>query len=40
MHDFTWRLDIDLNGANGNSAYGPRMTEESFGRLNSTAMDK
>jgi Cu2+-containing amine oxidase len=21
MHDFTWRLDIDLNGANGDSAY-------------------
>ena len=21
MHDFTWRLDIDLNGANQNSAY-------------------
>jgi len=21
MHDFTWRLDIDLNGANENSAY-------------------
>jgi Cu2+-containing amine oxidase len=21
MHTFTWRLDIDLNGANGNSAY-------------------
>ena len=21
MHDFTWRLDIDLNGADDNSAY-------------------
>src|SRR4029077_17532694 len=21
MHNFTWRLDIDLNGANNNSAY-------------------
>jgi Cu2+-containing amine oxidase len=28
MHDFTWRLDIDLNGANDNSAYWTRHVED------------
>src|SRR4029450_478939 len=27
MHDFTWRLDIDLNGANTNSAYWTKQVE-------------
>ena len=38
MHDFTWRLDIDLNGANGDSA---RWTThvENLAPQNSTAMD-
>ena len=27
MHNFTWRLDIDLNGANANSAYLTRHVE-------------
>ena len=27
MHNFTWRLDIDLNGANGNSAYWTNHSE-------------
>jgi len=28
MHNFTWRLDIDLNGANGNSAYWTKHKED------------
>ena len=28
MHDFTWRLDIDLNGANQNSAYLSKHVED------------
>jgi Cu2+-containing amine oxidase len=38
MHDFTWRLDIDLNGANANSAYLTSHFENLFS--NSTATDK
>jgi Cu2+-containing amine oxidase len=38
MHNFTWRLDIDLNGANGNSARWTKH-EENLAPENSTAMD-
>ena len=30
MHDFTWRLDIDLNGADDNSAYLTRHVEKNL----------
>jgi Cu2+-containing amine oxidase len=30
MHDFTWRLDIDLNGAGGDSAYLTRHVEKNL----------
>jgi len=38
MHDFTWRLDIDLNGANENSAYLTKH-EENLTVPDSTATD-
>jgi Cu2+-containing amine oxidase len=38
MHNFTWRLDIDLNGAGGDSAYLTRHLEDLTGSR-STAMD-
>jgi Cu2+-containing amine oxidase len=38
MHDFTWRLDIDLNGADTNSAYWTSHLEDLTAP--STAMDK
>src|SRR5262249_5571814 len=39
MHNFTWRLDIDLDGANGDSARWTTHTEN-LAPQNSTAMDK
>jgi Cu2+-containing amine oxidase len=38
MHNFTWRLDIDLNGANGNSAYLTSHLED-LTVMDSTATD-
>ena len=42
MHDFTWRLDIDLNGADTNSAYWTSHVEDltAPNPPGSTAMDK
>ena len=37
MHDFIWRLDIDLNGADDNSAYWTRHEEKSYAPLSASA---
>jgi primary-amine oxidase len=39
MHNFTWRLDIDLNGAGGDSAYLTKHEEDLASSLDSTATD-
>src|SRR5262245_1057684 len=39
MHNFTWRLDIDLNGAGGDSAYLTKHEEDLASSAYSTATD-
>jgi primary-amine oxidase len=40
MHDFTWRLDIDLDGPGGDSVYLTRHLEDLTASPNSTAEDR